>query len=327
MMRAMAQTKRSLYDIVGVAPGAPPEEVLRACEARASELEARGVDAGALALVRHAREVLTDPARRAAYDERIARDAAAAAASANAAPAEAPVPEDATEKRRIPWGIVGVVGAAVLIVMLFVARMMTNPVPPAPPPPPKPAPAPPAVPPSASQVLLAIAHSVVKLQAVDLSGTVTPLGLAVSTEAGLAVTTCHAIPANAQIVATTATEKGAATLVLTDEMLDLCKLSISGLELKTLASATTEAKPGTKVYVVSPEAPGGFALADAAITQVVKGANGDAFQISTSAANGAPVLDEWGKLLGVATKGQVLPVAWIADAKTRSRQSAPASAN
>jgi hypothetical protein len=174
-------------------------------------------------------------------------------------------------------------------------------------------------PPTPSQVLAAVTPSVVKLQAVDLSGTVTPLGLAVSTEPGLAVTTCHAIPANAQIVANSASEKGAATLVITDEVLDVCKLSLAGIELKPLALASSDARPGAKVYVLSPDAPGGFALADSAITQTVPGPHGEAFQLAANAANGAPVLDENGKLLGLATRGQVIPAAWLAEARSRTR--------
>jgi len=319
-MPAMAQAKRTLYEIVGVAPDAPAEEIARACDAKRAQLDAEGsADASTIALVRHAREVLTDPSRRAAYDARLAPVPAAA---------EPPVePELQTEaepgrqERRTPWGLVAVIGAAALIVLLFAARMMTNPVPPAPvAEAPRPAaPAPPPAPPTASQVLVAATPSIVKLQAIDLSGTVQALGLGVSTESGMAATPCHDIPANAQIVATGATDKGAGTLVITDETLDLCKLSIAGLELKPLALSSAEPRPGTKVYVVSPDAPGGFALAEASITQLLQGANAGAFQLSAAAANGAPVLDESGRLLGIASQGRVLPAAWIAQAKTRAR--------
>src|SRR5439155_2331652 len=95
-----------------------------------------------------------------------------------------------------------------------------------------------------AQILGAVSPSVARLQTVDLSGNVLPLGMAVATAAGLAVTTCHAIPANAQIVATFGAEKGAGTLVITDEVLDLCKLSIAGAEPPALALPSEEAEAG-----------------------------------------------------------------------------------
>jgi len=203
-----------------------------------------------------------------------------------------------------------------------VARMMTNPVPPAPPlvvEAPKPAPPPPPVALTPAQLIAAVSPSVARLQSIDLSGNVLPLGLAVTTEPGLAVTPCHAIPANAQITASFGAEKGAGTLVITDEVLDLCKLSIAGAEPPALALSTQEPKAGDKVYVLSPDAPGSYALAEASVREKAKGAAGDAFQVTTRAANGAPVVDEHGHLLGIANGDHVLPAAYIAQARSRTR--------
>jgi hypothetical protein len=332
MMPPMAQAKRTLYEIVGIAPDASAEEISLACDERGAELRAQAShDASALALVRHARDVLTDPARRAAYDASLAPAAPAPAtlpkpaADPKAQPGDAvtgEADEAAVEpaRRAAPWGLIALGAAALLIVGLFVGRMMTNPVPPAPVvQAPKVAPPPPPAALTPAQLISAVSPSVARLQSVDLSGNVLPLGMAVATEAGLAVTTCHAIPANAQIVATFGAEKGAGTLVITDEILDLCKLSIAGAEPRPLPLSTQEVKAGDKVYVLSPDAPGSYALAEATVRQLSRSAQGETFQLSAKAANGAPVVDEQGHLLGIANGESVVPAAYIAQARSRSR--------
>ena len=325
----MAQAKRTLYEIVGVAPDASAEEIELACAERRAELSAQASqDTSTLALVRHAREVLTNPERRAAYDARIAAAAAAELPVMREGDKPQPVPviestQDEPE-RRPPWGLIGLIGAAALVVVLFVARMMMNPVPSAPvaeaPKPPPPPPPPAALTPT--QLITAATPSIGRLQSIDLSGNVQALGLAVATEPGIVVSTCHAIPANAQITATFGADKGAATLVITDEVLDLCKFSVAGVEPRPIALAQASARAGANVYVVSPDAPGSYALAEASVKQVVKTPAGDVLQLSTSAANGAPILDATGKLVGIATNGsQAIPAADIPQAKSRTRAS------
>ena len=74
--------------------------------------------------------------------------------------------------------------------------------------------------------------------------------------------------------------------------------------------------------MVSPDAPGSYALAEATVKQVVRTPGGDLIQLSTSAANGAPILDATGKLVGIATNGsQAVPASAIAQAKSRARAS------
>lgn len=323
----MAQAKRTLYEIVGVAPDATADEIELACAERRAELSAQASqDTSMLTLVRHAREVLTNPERRAAYDARIAAAAAAEipVTPDDGQPQRIPVIESTPDEpqRRPPWGLIGVIGAAALIVALFVARMMMNPVPSAPvaeaPKPPPPPPAPVALTPT--QLITAASPSIARLQSIDLSGNVQALGLAVATEPGIVVSTCHAVPANAQITATFGAEKAAATLVITDEVLDLCKFSIAGAEPRAIGLAPALARAGDNVYVVSPDAPGGFALAEASVRQVVMTPAGELLQLSTNAANGAPVLDAAGKLVGIATNGsQAVPASAISRAKSRAR--------
>ena len=323
----MSSPKRTLYEIVGVAPDASAEDIELACAERRAELSAQAAqDTSTLALVRHAREVLTNPELRAAYDARIAAAAAAEIPVTTEEGQAQPVPviesNEQEPPHRTPWGLIGIIGAAAFVVILFVARMMMNPVPSAPvaeaPKPPPPPPPPVALTPT--QLITAATPSIARLHSIDLSGNVQALGLAVATEPGIVVSTCHAIPANAQITATFGADKGAATLVITDEVLDLCKFSVAGVEPRPIVLSASGARAGDNVFVVSPDAPGSYALAEASVKQVVKTPAGDLLQLSTTAANGAPILDAAGKLVGIATNGsQAVPAAAIAQAKSRTR--------
>lgn len=76
----------TLYDVLGLAPTASAEEIEAANGARRNALHG---DADALSLLRVAYDTLRDPARRAAYDRKLARQEAAAGAAA-AVPAVRP---------------------------------------------------------------------------------------------------------------------------------------------------------------------------------------------------------------------------------------------
>ncbi|HET9469720.1 MAG TPA: hypothetical protein VFO24_01370, partial [Usitatibacter sp.] len=118
MMASMAK-KQTLYDILGLAPDAMPIDVGLAYEKRLEELRAAPAqDAGALALVRQAHEVLGDPKRRAAYDASLVSASEREAAKEQAAAPDLVLEPDEEEapRRRIPP-----VGIAVGIVALLVA--------------------------------------------------------------------------------------------------------------------------------------------------------------------------------------------------------------
>ena len=82
MMAPMAAQKKSLYEILGVSPDANSIDLGLAYERRKGELQ-RAVpqDPSAMALLHQAREILANPARRAAYDASLLTAAEKAAAS------------------------------------------------------------------------------------------------------------------------------------------------------------------------------------------------------------------------------------------------------
>ena len=87
MMTPMANTKKTLYEILGIARDANEIDIGLAHERRGYELQ-RAVpqDANAAALVRQAFEILSNPKRRAAYDASLLTADEKAAASQQAEP-------------------------------------------------------------------------------------------------------------------------------------------------------------------------------------------------------------------------------------------------
>jgi serine protease Do len=336
MMAPMPQAKRNLYEILGVAPEASDAEIRRAYNQLRDALE-RAVpqDASEAALLRSAYETLSNPARRAAYDAALVTASEKAAAAQAGAEPDLVVEDDeaAAPRKRPPWGLIALGGAAVLIVLLVVGRMHSNPVPPPPPvaEAPKPEPPPPPPPPrTPAQILAATLPAVARVQGLDMSGRARPIGLAVSVEPGVMVTTCHGMVANTQLIATSGKESRSASLAINDEVLDLCKLAVAGLDAKPVALSDREPAVGDKIYALGANAAGDIALTEGTIKGRVKTPNGDALQISVpiaAAGSGGPVLDADGRLVGIGTTPHsfgagvdvALPAGWIAQARTRAR--------
>src|SRR5438270_10331047 len=162
----MAAPKQSLYEILGIPRDANELDIGLAFQRRMLELQrASPQDPSQIAYVTQAHEVLSNPARRAAYDASLltAQEKAAAAAQTEA-PDLALEPEE-TEgtprtKRYIPVGI----GVAIVVLIIIAIRAGHHAEPPKPAPEiaetPKPLPPPPPQPLSASQILTNASQSV-----------------------------------------------------------------------------------------------------------------------------------------------------------------------
>jgi S1-C subfamily serine protease len=334
----MASTKKTLYDILGIPRDANSIDVGLAHEKRRKELEqAVPQDPSSLALLHEAYEVLSNPQRRTGYDASLVTAAEKAEAAQQAQMQEPDLVleggEDAGGAKKLPWLALGAVAVIVAIALYLGLRgRSAPPLPPVEPvvEAPKPAPPPPPVAKPAAQILTEALPAIARLQSFEMSGRAVPIGLAIAVEPGFMMTTCHGIPAGVQLVANVGAESHSASLALTDEVLDLCKLNVSGMGPRTLAIATDEPKAGDPIFALGANAAGEFALTEGTVKQVRTVPAGKILEISipiAATASGGAVFDQYGKVVGIGTTPHgfgagmnvALPAAWIAQARSRGK--------
>jgi hypothetical protein len=301
--------KKSLYEILGVEPDANDLDIGLAHQRRTFELKRIAQpDPNALGLVQQAFEILSNPGRREAYDASLTTAAEKAAAQNQATDL---VVESEGEAPRRKWIMPGAIaGIVILVAAFFLARPGSSPDKAAPAPvaeAPKPAPPPPPQPMRAEQVLPVAMRASGQLMSYGMSGNAVPLGIAFSIEPNAVIATCHGIAAGSKIVFRQGAETLSGELNVVDEELDLCRLAVVGLGAKPLAIAAEEPKAGDKVFTLGVNAKGDFALTEGTVKQVRDAGTVRMLELSTPIAafgSGAPVLDAFGRLVGVATTQQ-----------------------
>ena len=302
--------KKSLYEILGVDPDANEMDIGLAFQRKTFELkrEAQGGDSNDLALVQQAHEILSNAKRRAAYDASRVTAAEKAAAVEQGSP-DLVVDGDDEEGPSRPKWMFPALGAVALLVVVgyFVTRAK------APPPAekaepvaeaPKPQPPPPPTPMTAGQMLPAAARASGQIMSYSMSGAAVPVGVATSLDPGTVVTTCHGLTAGTKPVFQQGAVTISAELQIVDELLDLCRLSIVGSEAKTLALAQDEPKAGDKVFALGPDSKGALVLTEGTVKGVRSVPNGKILELSmpiADNASGGPVLDTFGRVVGIAT--------------------------
>ncbi len=329
------EKKRSLYDILGVPRDANDIDIGLAYQRRTAELQ-RAVppDPGAQSFLHEAHEILADPRRRAAYDASLVTAAEKAAAAQQSEPDLVLEGGDEEEARPSRKPLMLGAGAATVIVIAIFFAMRSGHAPEAPKPEPiaaapTPAPPPPPKPLTPEQILPAALRSAGRVMSYEMSGRAVPLGLAIATEPGTMITTCHGIPGGSQIVVRTGAESNSANLTVTDEVLDLCRLAVAGLNARAFTLAPDEAKSGDRIFVLGVNAKGDFALTEGSVKGLRPSPTGKLIEISVpvaAGASGGAVLDAFGRLVGIATTPHAygaglqiaLPAAWIGEMRTRT---------
>jgi S1-C subfamily serine protease len=333
MMAPMAQTKKTLYDILGVPRDANAIDIGLAHERRSAEFQ-RAVpqDPSAEALLHEAYEVLNDPSRRAAYDASLLTAEERTAARQQAEPDLVLDEEPAAARKRIPWPAIAIGAVVVLAILYFALRPGRLPDPEAKKPEPvaeAPKPAPPKAL-AAADILKQASGSSGKLVSVEMSGRSVPVGIAVAIEPNAMITTCHGIQAGGKLVVVVGSETFAADLANTDETLDLCRLSVAGMNATPFTIATDEPRAGGKIIAVGMNAAGQLAATEGTIRKLVAAPNGKVLEISVPVAptaSGGGVFDQQGRLVGIATTPHTyganlhvaLPASWIAQIRSRGR--------
>ena len=334
-MAAMPAQKQTLYQILGVAPDAPQADIAAAHERRVAELRDAPVqDPTALALVNEAYGVLRNPERRRVYDASLAaaRERAAAEAQADAEFVAEEVDPQAAKRKS--WPILAAVAALAIVVIYYALRPARLPDPQSKPEPvaqaPQQPPPPPAPPPerTAADILKSVTGAAGRLSSVEMSGQATPLGVALAIEPGTMVTTCHGIPAGSKLVVHIGKDSFPADLAITDERLDLCRLTVAGLPGKILTVAREEPVAGAKIFALGVSAAGEFALTEGTVKQLRTTPDGALLELSMPIApggSGGAVFDAQGRIAGIATTqfrgvqgaDLALPASWLAQMRSR----------
>jgi len=328
---AMAGRKKSLYEILGLARDASAIDIDLAYEQRRKALEqAGGTDPAEMTLLREAHAVLRDPKRRAAYDATLTtadeRDAAAASAEAPDLALEPEAPA-----RKLPW-IPIALGVVVLIAILWA---VTRPQAPARTAEPMPGTQPVATPPppakkSGPEILADASTSGGQLLSYSMSGSAIPIGLAISTEPGMMVTTCHGIPAGAKLVVRVQGTSYPAELVLTDEVFDLCKLQLPTFTTPPVKLAEADAQAGDAIWAVGADQAGAMAATAGTVKRILDTTDGKLIELSMPVgqfSSGGPVYNANGRLVGISMFQHrsglsiAYPVSWLP--QMRSRQAPP----
>ena len=332
-MAPMAGRKKSLYEILGVPRDASASDIDLAYESRRKAVEeSGGTDPAEKTFLREAHQVLRDPKRRAAYDATLTSADEREAAASKEAP-EAALDEEAPP-RKLP--IIPI--ALGLLVVIAVAWAVTRPK--EPPRPAEPmagtqpeAPPPPPAKKSGPEILADASTSGGQVLSYSMSGSAIPIGLAISTEPGMMITTCHGIPAGAKLVVRVQGTSYPADLVLTDEVLDLCKLQLATFTTPPVKVATSDARAGDAIWAVGADQAGAMAATAGTVKRILDTTDGKLIELSMPVgqfSSGGPVYDDTGRLVGISMFQHrsglsiAYPVSWLP--QMRSRQAPPPAA-
>ena len=286
----MAQPPRSHYDVLGVPHDAPLHKIERAYhdfQSRIQGDETVAPDPRRAMLMRVAYETLSDPERRAAYDEQ-QRSAAAVLARAR-------------ESRN--GRIIG--GAALATALVAVGLWLAMRSGPEDGPERDPA-----------DIARIAAAAVGRVDGIDLTGVRKPLGVAFAVGQGALATSCKGLGPTSQIVVSFA-RRDAPARVDNSFTAGVCRLSAEGLGSWPLEIAKGGAHSGQKAYVAHVDATGGVRLAETRVRRSYGEEGLTKIEVEgPKAPPGAPLLDTQGRVLGVAAEtGRYtqLPPQWLAE--------------
>ncbi len=263
---------RTLYEVLGVPCNAKPTDIGLAYQRYKSETqkESSVPDARRAAMMKVAYETLYEPARRADYDETL---------------------EGSRKKKSAP--MVAIVAAVVAAVVAAGAYKFFRA-------PDKPAKAAAL---TADQLLEATSPFVGRLQSTVMSGEVKPAGVAIATAEGEMITTCHGIPAGAQLSVLLPTGMARAELTRANAELDICTLKVKEIGASFVKARGAEPAPGERVYALLAEGSRPTQLKEARVEKAIADPKGAVVQLDKPGPfpTGSPVIDAQGRLVGIVT--------------------------
>jgi S1-C subfamily serine protease len=343
--------KRTLYEVLGVGPEASAEEIAAAYRKRLTELEATpSQDQSAMALARDAHDILSDTYLRTNYDASLVR------------PAAPPPPEEQkqAEDARLTSGrrklALGVIGVLLVCIAWFVLHRPTPRLAKAPAQmsPAQIAPAQPPAQPTATEteanesaaddqtlrsakdVFNQVSSSVVRVSVMDASGSKQIDSLSgVVVAPGAVLTNCHAAVRGTTLSVKVGNEWRPATVQIADEQLNLCRLSVPGLDAPqaTLGSVWS-LRAGQRVLAVGAPLAGEASMRDGIVTALAQVDHGTVIQTNapiTAGWSGGGLFDFSGRLVGIVTfhhpygasLNVALPIDWAGQMQARGAVTRP----
>jgi serine protease Do len=326
--------KKTLYEILGVAPRATQAEIKAAYEDKAGEGRVLGA-AQRLAL-KEAFSVLSNDQRRSAYDSSLRNRSLSRA-------------REAVSEESSGWGKRAVIIGALSVVVVgawFTIKRPSAAV--------KPGPAvvrsvsipapesnravneaaqagnqgPPL---TAEQLYATTSQSVVRINVSQRDGSQVGMGSGVVIGQDTVITNCHVALAGEVVQVREQQGLLSASIIVADEEFDLCKLRVSGLSGKPVSIGTsTQLNVGQKVFAIGSPQGLDLTLSDGLVSSLREGPSGTFIQTTapvSPGSSGGGLFDQRGKLVGIITfqmrSGQnlnfAIPVEWLDNMSNRSR--------
>ena len=291
--------KNTLYEVLGINRSASAGDIVRAYRKARAEMTATAAPAEQAALVHEAFEVLSDPQKREAYDASL-RDSGF-------------LRPQVVRAAGPKWGLFAGIAALVVVGLFFLLR--------------------PSGKPEASipqEIVAAASPAVARVHSIDMQGRSTLLGHAFAIENGVMVTTCRGFAPNTQLLVSFGARKAPAQVVRPDPRRNVCKLAVKDAGSWPLPIAKGEPALGAKVYAAATHPTGETLIVEGKVTGLLAVEGGRAIEFdvdATSAMSGAPLLDAYGKVIGIIVaphefgkgKNVALPAAWVGALRSGTR--------
>lgn len=287
--------KITLYDVLQVPRDAMQADIVRAYRKHTGKLaqETAPPDPKRQALLHEAYEVLTDPDRRAAYDKSIRQPTFLGVSARAEQPAK--------------W-VAAIAGLAVMSVALYLAfRDNRDPA---------------LTPLPQSQVASTASVSTGRVRAIDVSGAVTPIGLAFAIRPGVMAANCTALKPGAQLVVDIPPRSIPARVVASGGAHGTCQLAVEGAGSWPLPMRGFGPHVNEKVYVTKIGPAGELQLRETKVQRVVSSPDASVIETHLPVAagdEGGPMLDLMGRVVGMAAPARHIgiPQDWSSDVPER----------
>ncbi len=273
----MYGAKTTLYEILGVPRDATANDIARAWRSFRASLTDDTVppDARRAALIKDAYEILSDPARREAYDRSLRAPQVVIAKAAN-------------HIQPLYFAI------GLLVLALGAAGFYAT----------RPRPNPPDRTRSLAEITTHASAAIARINAVDMAGNSSPLGLAFAIGEGVMATSCVGIEPGMELRVHIVPRHVQARVMTADEQRGLCKLASAGTGGWPLAFAGGDPRPGEKVFAAKVNAVGEATLVEGTFKRAFD--DGAVRRYETSLpplpdGRGGPLLDSTGRVVAVAT--------------------------